>query len=70
MVQVLKSVWCYKNKMLPPTNLIESKLEDVIKICHIPKAGRLILEAKKENKQRICAICGKTFQVIQDLLRM
>ena len=62
-MSILKMVYCYKNKGLPKTNLIESKVEEALQFSYIPKGGQIILKAKEDKKQRVCSICGKTFTV-------
>lgn len=63
MIQTLKSVWCYKQDKLPYTSILESKLEETINVCYIPKAAEVLFEAKKTNSKRMCPICGKTYAV-------
>lgn len=63
MIQTLKSVLCNKNEKLPYTSIIETKLEETLNFCYIPKAASIVLEAKRKNEKRMCPICGKTYNV-------
>ena len=52
-----------ENDKLPMTECIETKLEDVMRYCEVPKAAEYVLKAKTEDKSRMCPKCGKTFKV-------
>ena len=62
MMSAVKQTWCSENQMLPQSDVVESKLEDVIKISEIPKAAVFVLKAKSEDKSRMCPKCGQTFK--------
>ena len=65
MMSVLKQIWCGQNQMLPQSEVVEVKLEEVIKVSEIPKAASAVLKAKSEDKSRMCPKCGQTFKVCQ-----